>query len=124
MMPLFDYIAAAVRGPGAFRFVIQPLLAVILGIRDGVRDARTGRPPYFLQLLGGGARGRDMLRAGVRQIVVPLCIGIALDIVLRFSLGFGFHPLSSVIVGALLIGLPYSLARGAANRMMQLFRRK
>jgi hypothetical protein len=34
-------------GPGRFRFVLQPLVATLLGIRSGRADARAGRPPYL-----------------------------------------------------------------------------
>ena len=34
-------------GPGRFRFILQPLIATILGIRNGLADARAGRPPYL-----------------------------------------------------------------------------
>jgi hypothetical protein len=38
-------------GPGRFRFVLQPLTAIVLGIRNGLADARAGRPPYLEGLL-------------------------------------------------------------------------
>ena len=30
-----------------FRFILQPSMAAIAAIRDGLKDARTGRSPYF-----------------------------------------------------------------------------
>jgi hypothetical protein len=38
-------------GPGRFRFVMQPLLAIFLGIRGGLADARESRPPFLKGLL-------------------------------------------------------------------------
>src|SRR5262245_41769651 len=38
-------------GPGRFRFILQPLVATVLGIRSGRADARAGRPPYLKGLL-------------------------------------------------------------------------
>src|SRR4030088_1767271 len=35
-------------GPGAFRFVLQPLVAMLLGVRDGRRDAAVNRPHFLL----------------------------------------------------------------------------
>jgi hypothetical protein len=43
----FAHLLARLSGPGAFRFVLQPLVAVLLGIRDGRADAKAGRPPYL-----------------------------------------------------------------------------
>ena len=33
--------------PMRFRFILQPLMAAIAAILDGLKDARTGRSPYF-----------------------------------------------------------------------------
>src|SRR5215472_1605505 len=34
-----------------FRFILQPLMAAIVAIRDGLKDARTGNQPYFWTLV-------------------------------------------------------------------------
>jgi len=34
-------------GPGRFRFGLQPLVAILLGVRSGLADARAGLPPYL-----------------------------------------------------------------------------
>ena len=36
-------------GPGRFRFILQPVVAILLGIGAGRADRRTGRPPYLQQ---------------------------------------------------------------------------
>jgi hypothetical protein len=38
--------------PMRFRFILQPLMAAIVAIRDGLKDARTGRSPYFWTMMG------------------------------------------------------------------------
>src|SRR5262245_46385520 len=47
-------------GPGRFRFILQPLLATILGIRSGRADARAGRPPYLKGLVTDREHRREM----------------------------------------------------------------
>ena len=42
-----DDIVARLHGPGRLRFILQPLVAIVLGTRDGVKDARIGRPPFL-----------------------------------------------------------------------------
>jgi hypothetical protein len=37
-------------GPGRFRFVFQPPVATLIGVRAGRGDARAGRPPYILSV--------------------------------------------------------------------------
>jgi hypothetical protein len=54
-------------GPGRFRFVLQPLIATLLGIRSGLADARAGRPPYLYGvLLHRGLRGSSCEPASSR----------------------------------------------------------
>jgi hypothetical protein len=36
------------RGPLWVRSVLQPVMAVTVAIRDGIKGARTGRSPYLL----------------------------------------------------------------------------
>src|SRR5437868_8007609 len=43
----FEDIPKRLTGPGRFRFVLQPLMALVLGIRSGLADARAGRPPFL-----------------------------------------------------------------------------
>ena len=54
-------------GPGRFRFVLQPLIATLLGIRSGLADARAGRPPYLYGVLfHRGLRG-GLVRTGFER---------------------------------------------------------
>ena len=34
-------------GPMQLRFLLQPTMAILLGIRDGRKDAREGLPPFI-----------------------------------------------------------------------------
>ena len=44
-------------GPGRFRFLLQPIVAILLGARGGLRDAKAGNPSYLSRLfLGAGHR--------------------------------------------------------------------
>jgi hypothetical protein len=51
-------------GPGRFRFILQPLLAFLLGMRGGLNDARMGQPPYLYSLLLGGKNRKELLHNG------------------------------------------------------------
>jgi hypothetical protein len=46
----FDDMLARLSGPGRIRFLLQPTVAILLGSRDGVKDARMGLPPYLWAL--------------------------------------------------------------------------
>jgi hypothetical protein len=43
----FQDMMARLSGPGRFRFVLQPLVAILLGARDGKKDARAGEAPFL-----------------------------------------------------------------------------
>ena len=43
----FADLLARLSGPGRMRFVLQPTVAIILGARGGVKDARAGLPPFI-----------------------------------------------------------------------------
>jgi len=58
-------------GPMTFRFILQPIMATIAALYDGVKDARTGRSPYLWTILSNSektrqppARGFDLDRTG------------------------------------------------------------
>src|SRR5215831_12560667 len=46
-----EEIPMRLSGPGRFRFILQPLIATLLGIRSGLADARSGRPAYIWGVL-------------------------------------------------------------------------
>jgi hypothetical protein len=51
----WDSIARDLTGKGQLRLIIEPLLAIVLGIRHGLTDARHGEEP-FLRLTNRIAR--------------------------------------------------------------------
>ena len=60
---LWKDILARPGGPMTFRFILQPAMAAIAALRDGVNDARLGRRPYLWAIMRGvrsveGRRGR------------------------------------------------------------------
>ena len=104
-------------GPGRLRFILQPTLAVLLGVRGGLADARAGNPPYLFGLLFGAGRRRDLLRSGAAAIRNLLAIGIILDLVFQLILYRAVHPGAAVLVGPILIGGPYALSRALTTRL-------
>ncbi len=54
-------------GPLKFRFVVQPLVAAVLALRAGIRDAREGRAPFLWALLTQDRRAHH----GARPRLAP-----------------------------------------------------
>src|SRR3954452_5455074 len=51
--------------PMSFRFVLQPLMALMAALRDGVKDARTGRSPRFWTIIIKPGKRAGRLREGL-----------------------------------------------------------
>ena len=104
-------------GPGRFRFLLQPMMAILLGVAAGRSDARAGRPPYLWGLVfGGQGRGR-LLRSALADVVNLLLVGILLDSVCQWLILGASYPGAALLVGPVLIAVPYAVARALANRL-------
>jgi len=110
-------------GPGRFRFVAQPLIAIFLGWRSGLGDARAGRPAYLYGLLSDEANRKESLRSGLAAIRYLVAIAIVLDAGSQLLIYGQLHPGAAVIVGLVLISIPYAVARGLANRVLRIAHR-
>jgi hypothetical protein len=110
-------------GPGRFRFILQPMIAIFLGIRGGLADAKSGKPPYLFRLLFYAGRRRDLLRSGAAAISTLLAMGIIMDFVFQLVLYRAVHPVVAFLVGPIFICVPYALSRtlttGLARRLRE-----
>jgi len=113
----FEDLPRRLTGPGRFRFVFQPLVAILLGVRAGQGDARAGRPPFLLALAAHAQHRRQMLAEAARSLANIVLIGILLDAISQWLILGIAHPGAALVVGPVLIGLPYALARAFSNRM-------
>jgi hypothetical protein len=92
-------------------------MATILGILGGLADARADRPPYLYGVLFHRGLRSELVRSAFRAIANLLLLGILLDAVFqRIILGVS-HPGAALVVGPVLIVLPYTLARAFSNRL-------
>jgi hypothetical protein len=113
----FEDIPKRLAGPGRLRFILQPLMAAILGILSGRADARAGRPPFVYGVLfHRGLRG-ELVRNGFETLVNLLLMGILLDSLFQWLILGNSYPGAALVVGPVLIVLPYTLARAFSNRL-------
>jgi hypothetical protein len=117
---LFEDIPKRLTGPGKFRFILQPLIAVVLGIRSGLADARAGRPPYLYGILFHGHLRRELMASGLQTVVNLLLMGILMDSVFQWIILGASYPGAAFVVGPVLILAPYATARALANRLARL----
>jgi hypothetical protein len=104
-------------GPGRFRFLLQPAMAVALGVAAGRADARAGRPPYLYALLLGRESRGGLARSALRDVVNLLLVGILLDSVCQWLILGASYFGAALVVGPVLIAVPYAAARALSNRI-------
>jgi hypothetical protein len=117
MMP--DTLEAMLRGPGRARFILQPLVAIVLGVKDGRFDVVAGRPAYLYALAFSKDVRREEVTTAVRTISKPLAVAVALDAVLQYVIFDAVHLWQALAVGATLVALPYVAARALADRFLR-----
>jgi uncharacterized membrane protein YedE/YeeE len=115
-MPVWERVLARYTGPFHFRLIVQPIVAIVLGIRDGIRDARDGEPPYLLALFSDRNLRSEQLATLWRSLRIGLVVAIVLDAVVQYLIFRSVRVVGAIVFGTILMALPYSLARGFANR--------
>ena len=108
---------ARLSGPGRMRFILQPTAAIILGVRDGMKDARAGSPPFLSALVFHGERRPGLLRVALESLRNLVAIAILLDVLSQFLMFRIIHPGAALLLGPVLISVPYALSRALANRI-------
>ena len=107
-------------GPMTFRFILQPAMAIIAALRDGVHDARLGRRPYLWALLHGvrdpqGRSGR--LWEGIIATARIIILGVFMDTIYQWVVFKTFYPVQAAVIAILLAFVPYLLLRGPLERV-------
>ena len=113
----FQDILARLSGPGRLRFIIQPTVAIILGARGGMKDASAGLPPFLWALIFHREHRRELLRSTVTSIRNLVAIAILLDLISQYLIFHEIRPGAALVVGPVLIAVPYALSRALANRV-------
>jgi hypothetical protein len=104
-------------GSFQLRLVLQPIAAIILGVRVGVRSAKRGEPPFLAAVLHAKGHRSNLLAKAARDALFPLLVALVVDSILQHMINGRIHPLESVVVGGLLVFLPFAIVRSIANRI-------
>ncbi len=108
--------------PMRFRFILQPLMVAIVAIRDGLKDARTGRSPYFWTMLGNPRERAQRLNEGLNATARVILLGLVMDAIYQVIVLGQFYPAEAVIVALLFAFIPYVIIRGPAARIARRWR--
>jgi hypothetical protein len=103
-------------GPMHIRFIVQPAVALLLGVRAGVEDARGGEPPFFTGLWHSAHRRKRLRQAwdDIRRVFV---IAAVIDAVYQTWVQRAIFFLELLVTATLLALVPYALVRGPACRV-------
>ena len=104
-------------GPMMFRFILQPTMAAIAAFHDGVKDAATGRSPYFWMVLTNSEKRAGRLREGIISTARIILLGLGMDAIYQYVVLKSFYPGEMVIIATLLAFVPYLLLRGPFARL-------
>ena len=111
----WEDLMARPSGPMAFRFLMQPIMAILIGFRDGRRDARELRPAFLWSILTNRKRRPGLLKDVVRSVAKILILALLLDGIYQVIVFKRIYPLETVVVAITVALLPYLLIRGSTG---------
>lgn len=112
-----ENLLARVSGPLHLRLFVQPAMALLFGIRDGLKDARDGKAAYFWAMFSNPSQAKDLLRSGFKSVLKVLIAALLLDAIYQLIELHWFYPGEAVIVALMLAFVPYLIIRGPVNRV-------
>ena len=111
-------LAGRLSGPLTLRLFLQPAVAAFLASRDGLRDAREGRPPHFWRMMTGPPEARRRrAKETWRAILKVFVMAVVVDCVYQFLVFRWVYPVEAMFTATILAILPYAILRGVVNRI-------
>src|SRR5579872_1168532 len=113
----WNNLLARPAGPLKFRFILQPTMAAIVAIREGLADARNGRSPFLWTIITNARERTGRLREGLNATAKILLFGLAMDTIYQIIVFKAFYPYEALITAVLLAFVPYVVIRGLTLRI-------
>jgi len=118
---IWENLIGRTEGPLTLRLFLQPTMATIFAVRDGLKDARAGQPAYFWSLFTDPAGRRERLLEARGSVAKVFALAIILDAIYQYKVLRWFYPGEALLVALILAFLPYLLIRGPVNRLARLW---
>jgi len=107
-----------VYGSMKLRFILQILIGVVAATRDGLKDARECRPPYFWSVLAAhGHERRVLMQQESVAVGRAMAAGAVVDALYQLVVLRWIHLFELVGVVFVLVVMPYLIWRGPINRI-------
>ena len=115
----WDQLIAQWSGPLSFRLILNPVMATILAVLDGLKDARAGRSPYLRTILFDPSQRGTYLREGLKRVSRVIILSFVMDAIYQFIVLRGFYVGEALVTVFVLAVLPYALIRGTVHRIVR-----
>lgn len=109
-------IVDRIHGPMTFRFYLQPMMALIAAIPDGINDARNGHSAFFWTARGDAEMRRGRLREGLIATARIVLLGLSMDVIYQYRVLGHFYPAEAAVMAIMLAVIPYFLFRWIVER--------
>ena len=116
-MRFVENMGDRVSGPMKFRLLLQPVMAMVFAVISGLKDARTGKPPYFWALLTDPGHRREMVRDGWKSVGKVFLLALVLDVIYQIIVQRFVYPGETIVVALALAIVPYLIVRGLVTRL-------
>lgn len=113
---IVENLIARLVGPLHLRLILQPAMATLIAVRDGIRDARSRQPPYLWAIFTTPDSRLRLLIGGFKSVLKILILAFVLDSIEQFIAGRWFYPGEAILVSVILACIPYMVICGPVNR--------
>jgi len=103
-------------GPLHLRLIIQPVIASIIAIKAGLRDARQGYAPFFWTFLTKETERRRLVKSGWTDIGKIFVAAFMIDTAYQIFVLGAFYILQALIVAVVVAVVPYVVLRSLVDR--------
>ncbi len=110
-------LAQRASGPVSLRLLLQPTLAILFAIRDGVNDAKSGAEPYIFAILFRKDQRRDRIASAWASAGTVVIMAILLDCLYQYLTPGPVRILEAIAIAVILCAIPYTLVRGPVSRI-------
>ena len=115
---VFEDFTSRLSGPLHLRLLLQPGMALLVGIRDGLKDARESRPAYLWSIIRSPSHRVELLSVGLKSVAKILILAFVLDTTFQAIVRHTFYAGEAAVVALMLAFVPYALIRGPVNRIV------
>ena len=94
-------------------------MALFLGIRSGIRDARNGKEPFFWSALTHPENRKALIKDGWKDIARLFVLALVLDMLVQWIMFKWIYPGGALLVAFFITIVVYVSVRGPTTRIIR-----